>query len=218
MPLMSRRMKPPQTRRSQLAVQLACLVPCLFALAGAGQEKAASTPTAVQPAPFTGGQFNLARGEVVAFVGGADVEAAQHAGHLETLLAAGYRGLELRFRNFGWEGDAVHARPRDVNFPALQEHLRRAGATVIVLQFGRSEALEGGGGLAGFASDYGKLLDECARQTPRLVLVTPPPFERGGGLLPDLSLRNADLAEYAEAIARLARERNRPLVDGFAEL
>ena len=49
-------------------------------------------------------------------------------------------------------------------------------------------------------------------------LVTPPPFEKGGGLLPDLSKRNIDLAECAEAIRGLARERHLPIVDVFAEL
>src|SRR5206468_4043244 len=104
------------------------------------------------------------------------------------------RGLDVRFRNFGWEGDTVYTQPRDVGFPSLKEHLRRAGVSVIALQFGRSEALSGRGGLAAFVSDYQKLLDECARQTPRLALVTPPPFEKGGGWLPDLSARKADLA------------------------
>jgi len=69
-----------------------------------------------------------------------------------------------------------------------------------------------------FVSGYQKLLDECALQTPRLVLMTPPPFEKGGGWLPDLSARNPDLAEYADAIRNLARQRNLPLVDLFAEL
>src|SRR5207248_2219892 len=218
MQLMSRRAKPPQTGRRQGAVQLACLVAWLVALVGVGQAKAGEASAAAQPAPFHDGHFSLAQGDVVAFVGGADVQAAQHPGHLEALLAAGYHGLGLRFRNFGWEGDTVHARQRDVNFPPLEEHLRRARATVIVLQFGRSEALGGRDGLASFVTDYERLLDECGQQTSRLVLVTPPPFEKGGGLLPDLSLRNVDLAEYADAIRRLAHRRNLVLVDVFADL
>ena len=168
--------------------------------------------------PFPDGRFILEPGDVVAFVGGADVEAAQHTGHLEALLAATYPGLKVRFRNFGWEGDTVHAQPRDVGFPPLKEHLRRAGVSVIVLQFGRTEAMSGASGLSAFVGDYRKLLDACAQQTPRLVLVTPPPFENGGGLLPDLSLRNPDLAEYAEAISSIAHQRNLPLVDVFADL
>ena len=72
--------------------------------------------------------------------------------------------------------------------------------------------------LPGFATAYQTLLDECARQTTRLVLVTPPPFEQGGGLLPDLSARNSDLAAYAATIVDLARRGHFPLVDLFGEL
>src|SRR2546430_8587936 len=59
--------------------------------------------------PYT----TLFRSDVVAFVGAADVETAQHTGHLEALLAVRYRGLDVHFRNFGWEGDTVHARSEE---------------------------------------------------------------------------------------------------------
>ena len=167
---------------------------------------------------FPGGHFTLQKGDVVAFVGGADVAAALESGHLETLLTARFHGLDVRFRNFGWEGDTVHAQPRDVGFPSLRFHLKRAAATVIVIQFGRCESLSGQAGLSDFIRDYGNLLNECAGLTPRLVLVTPPPFERSGGLLPDLSRRNSDLAVYSRAIHKLARERHLPIVDLFSEL
>ncbi|MHB8519555.1 MAG: GDSL-type esterase/lipase family protein [Limisphaerales bacterium] len=205
---------------------LSCLLPALMGLAAAGDVSApaqSGSPSdrgdaRAKREPFPGGRFALKRGDIVAFLGGADVAAAQETGHLESLLAAKYRGLDARFRNFGWAGDTVFAQPRDVGFPPLATHLQRARVTVIVLQFGRTEALSGRDALAGFVAAYGKLLDDCARQTPRLVLVTPPPFENPGGLLPDLSARNHDLAEYAGAIRALARERSLPLVDLFAEL
>ena len=100
----------------------------------------------------------------------------------------------------------------------MSTHLKRAEASVIILQFGRSEALEGLSALPRFATAYEKLLDDCLRQTSRLVLVTPPPFEQAGGALPDLSLRNADLAVYAEAIRTLAGKRKLPCIDLFSEL
>src|SRR5438045_981274 len=87
--------------------------------------------------------FSLRTNDVVAFLGGTDVVTAQQSGHLETLLTIDYPSLNLRFRNFGWEGDTVFAQPRDLGFPPLEEHLRRAGATAIVFEFGRAEALEG---------------------------------------------------------------------------
>jgi hypothetical protein len=214
--------------RSAGTIQLRRVLPCLLTAllsvsaadpSGSLKREAGSVSTnAVRREPFADARFIFKPGDVVAFVGGADVEAAQHGGHLEALLAVGSRGLDVRFRNFGWEGDTVHSQPRDVGFPPLKDHLRRAGVSVIALQFGRSEALSGHAGLAVFISDYQRFLDECARQTPRLMLMTPPPFEQGGGGLPDLSARNSDLAEYANAIRNLARQRNVPLVDLFAEL
>lgn len=169
-------------------------------------------------ASFPDGRFNLERGDVVAFLGGADVAAAQFTGHLETLLDAKYHGLGVRFRNFGWEGDTVFAQPRDVGFPPLKKHLESARVSVIVIQFGRVEALNGPDALAKFSDAYEKFIDDFSQQTPRIILVTPPPFEKGGALLPDLSLRNVDLASYADAIRDLARRRNLPLVDLFAQL
>ena len=78
--------------------------------------------------------------------------------------------------------------------------------------------MDGRVALPRFIVAYQKLLDEFARLTPRLVLVTPPPFEKGNGLLPDLSTRNADLAAYANAIRDLAQQHQLPLVDLFKEL
>jgi lysophospholipase L1-like esterase len=155
--------------------------------------------------------LTLSSNDVVAFVGGSDVAAAQFTGHLETYFAVKFPGA--RFRNFGWEGDTVYARPREINFPPLNEHLKRAGATVIVLQFGRTEVLDRKYSVQSFIAAYEKLLDECAKQTPRLVLATSLPFERGGAPLPDLSTFNSHLATQAEAIRALAEKRRLPLVD-----
>lgn len=165
---------------------------------------------AAAPAAIT-----LRSNDVVAFVGGSDVAAAQFAGHLETLLAVKFPGA--RFRNFGWEGDTVFARPREIGFPPLTEHLKRAGATVIVLQFGRTEVLDSKHSAQSFTAAYEKLLNECAKQTPRLVLVTPPPFERADEPLPDLSVFNGHLAMQAEAIRALAEKRGLTFVDLFHE-
>jgi len=184
----------------------------------AGQPVSSATNASPGREPFPEGRFHLERGDVLAFLGGADVAAAQFTGHLEALLAVKYRGLGVSFRNFGWEGDTVFAQPRDVGFPPLKAHLQRAGVSVIVLQYGRTEALSGRDALSRFAEAYGKLLDGCANQTPRLVLATPPPFEKAGEPLPDLSSRNADLAAFANTIRELARQRGLPLVDLFAEL
>ncbi len=150
--------------------------------------------------------------DVVAFVGGADVAAAQHTGHLEALLTASHP--TIRFRNFGWEGDTVFVQPRDYNFPPLPEHLRKVKATVIFVQFGRMEVFSEEA--SQFRPAYEKMLDTLGQVAPRLVLVTPIPFEPASDPLPDLSKRNADLAKVSETIKEVAQQRTLPVVDLFA--
>ena len=160
--------------------------------------------------------FKLNSNDVVAFVGGTDVATARLTGHLEALLAIKFPGA--RFRNLGWEGDTVFAQPRDVGFPPPMEQIKRVGATVIFLQFGRAEALDGRKSAADFSAAYDRLISNCLKQSPRLVLVTPAPFEQGEAPMPDLSLRNTALAAHAQAIREIARRRELPLVDLFSEL
>jgi hypothetical protein len=159
--------------------------------------------------------FALRTNDVVAFIGGSDVAAAQFTGHLETLLAIKFLGA--RFRNFGWEGDTVFAQPRDVGFSPLPEHFKRAGVTVLFLEFGRAEALDGKDGVTNFFAAYEKLVTQCMRQSPRIVLVTPPPFEKADEPLPDLSKRNRELAFRANAVRTLAQRHSFPVVDLFSE-
>ena len=157
--------------------------------------------------------LQLQTNDVVAFVGGSDVAAAQFTGHLESLLAVKFPGT--RFSNFGWEGDTVFAQRRDVGFPPLGEHLKRAGVTVVFLEFGRAEALDGRNSGSNFVAAYEKFIGEVSKQAPRIVIITPPPFETGSELLPDLSSNNSRLAAFVEALRTLAQQRDFPLIDLF---
>ena len=156
-------------------------------------------------------------GDVVAFLGGADVATAQHAGYLEALLAAKFRGLDVRFRNFGWEGDTVFAQPRDVGFPPLQAHLQRARTSVIVLQFGRAEAINGRAALPGLSPPI-RNSSMNAQRRRRGSCWSHRPIRERRRMLPDLSARNAYLAAYVNAVRDLARQRGLPVVDLFSEL
>ena len=89
---------------------------------------------------------------------------------------------------------------------------------MIFLQFGRAEALDGKQSVAKFSAAYDRLLTDALKQTPRLILVTPAPFEKGEAPLPDLSPRNAALVAYAKVGRELARQSKLPLVDLFNEL
>jgi hypothetical protein len=165
--------------------------------------------------PLTAAEaIRFSANDVVGFLGGADVAAAQFTGHLESLLSREFPGT--RFRNFGWEGDTVFAQPRDYNFPPLKEHLKKARVTVALLQFGRTEALSDE--RADFKSAYLNMLSQVQESVPRVILVTPMPFEKPAEPLPDLSQRNGSLREIALTIRELAREKNLPVIDLFGGL
>jgi hypothetical protein len=163
---------------------------------------------------FASERVQFKEDDIVAFIGGADVATAQQTGYLESLLAIAHP--TVRFRNFGWEGDTVFAQPRDFNFPPLPEHIRKAGATVLFVQFGRMEAF--GENTRQFRAAYEKLLDALAQITPRLALVTPVPFERPPAPLPDVSRRNSDLEKISATIREVAQERKLAVLDLFSAL
>ena len=193
------------------AVTVATTGPVRAAAPGDGQAAADGEPSSEA--------FELRQGDVVVFLGGEAVVLEGETGHLESLLTAAFPGRGVRYRNLAWEGDTVLEQPRDVNFPGVAEQLKRVGATVIIAQFGKSESFAGRDGLAGFVAAYEKFCDELAKQTPRIVLVTPVPFEKPTDpLLPDLSARNADLRLYVEATRALAERRGYLCVDLFTDV
>ncbi|MGV3773091.1 MAG: GDSL-type esterase/lipase family protein [Verrucomicrobiales bacterium] len=163
-----------------------------------------------------GCKLSLDRGAVVGFIGGADVVAAQTTGHTESLLAALFPGAV--FRNFGWEGDTVHAQPRDYGFPPLKHHLKHHGVNIAFIQFGRMEALEGHSRMHEFTTAYQKMLDDIKPTVSKIVLVTPPPFEKSSGSTPDLTARNVDLEKYCAAIRSIAEKNSFSCIDLFSEL
>jgi hypothetical protein len=164
-------------------------------------------------------RFELKAGDVVAFVGGETVVAQGENGHLESLLAAAFPSAKAKFRNLAWEADTVFDRPRDLNFPSVERQLKSVGATVIFVEFGRSESAAGEKGLPAFVEAYGKLCDELAKQTRRIVIASPAPFGKpGDARLPDLSARNENLAKYVAATRELASRCGFYFVDVFTAL
>ena len=160
----------------------------------------------------------LEDGDIIGFIGGTDVASAQYSGHLETLLLVQNSSLNLRIRNFGWEGDTVFEQPRDFGFPSLKLHLRNAGVTIAFLQFGRGEALNGQTNFTEFKKVYNALISQCLEQVPRIVLITPPPFEPGKSVARDLAKKNELIHNYASVIREIASKRELPLVDLLKQL
>ncbi|MEX2381111.1 MAG: GDSL-type esterase/lipase family protein, partial [Opitutales bacterium] len=75
-------------------------------------------------------------------------------------------------------------------------------------------ALDGPGRLAEFTSAYHRLIDQFSQVTPRLVLVSPIPFETGAqSHAPNLSTHNEVVALYVDAIREIARQRDLRFID-----
>ena len=164
--------------------------------------------------PLAKGRFALLEGEVVVFVGQANLVFEHQRGPLEAQLAAAFAAQQPRFRNMAWEGDTVYEQWRDLNFGDWRQQLTAADASLLIAWFGQMEALDGPGRLGEFTAAYAKLLDQFAARTPRLVLVSPLPFEPPAlSSVPDLSARNEDVKLYTDAIRRLAHDRHAIFVD-----
>ncbi len=166
-------------------------------------------------APFSG-KFDLKPDDVVAFMGSEEARAAQDNAALETLLALSAPKSRVLFRTMAWEGDTVFEQWRILNFGPWERQLDRAGVSVIFSRFGQMESAQGRDVLPAFIEAYSKLLDEFAKRTPRIVLLSPIAFEKPEPPLPDLTRRNADVKLYADAIRELAQKRGFPFVDLYS--
>jgi lysophospholipase L1-like esterase len=176
-----------------------------------------------------GSGWQLRDGERIVLLGDTLFERDGQLGFLETALVMAFTEADLAFRNLGWGGDTVWADSRGVFDPPAKGYARmltlvgELSPDVIFIAYGRNESFAGDQQLDGFRKQLDKLCADLCRQkagktgdSPRLVLVTPSPFERRP-TCPDADTRNATLARYATAIRETAVARQAGLVDLFAE-
>ena len=174
---------------------------------------------AVKLEPWKDGKFVLEENEVFVFAGQTNLVRDQKNGALESLLATGFAKQKPSFRSMAWEADTVYDQWRDLNFGSWTNQLEAAGATIVVAQFGQMEAFDGPDRLPEFSSAYHRLLDQFVARTPRLVLISPMPFEKPTAPdAPDLTERNDDAAAYTKAVADVAKHRNAVFIDLFTPL
>ena len=122
-------------------------------------------------------------------------------------------------RHMSWEGDTVYEQARAMNFGGWGEQFEAVGASTIVAWFGGLEALDDSRDDDAFAAAYGKLLDEFGKTTPRLVVISPAPFEKPASpWVPDNTPRNARVKALAAIAERLAKARGAVFVDIFSPL
>jgi putative heme-binding domain-containing protein len=181
---------------------------------GATSRIAQSIPARPTPAPFPNAKFEILKDDVVVFAGSENMVQEQHVGALEGRLAQHWQAMTPRFRHMSWEGDTVFRQNRMMQWGSWPANLEAAGATVVVAWFGQVEALDPTKSVADFSRSYGVLLDEFTKQTPRIVLIGPPPFEKpASSLVPDNTRLNPRIAQLNEAVRQLASQRGLPFVD-----
>jgi lysophospholipase L1-like esterase len=169
----------------------------------------------------------LKDGDRVVLIGDTLVERDQRYGYLETFLTIENPELDLTFRNLGWSGDTVRGLsragfdPPEAGYDALKKQVRDAKPTVLIVGYGMADSFDGEAGLSRFEEGLDALLEAVAPPGVRLVLLSPIPHENLGPPLPDPAAHNRSLAQYSEAIRRVARKREArfvALLDWFDEV
>ncbi len=185
---------------------------------------------AIPPAPANPPPFELQNGDRVALVGNTFIERAQQYGYFELALTMQWPNRQIVFRNLGWSGDDVTGESRlyfgsyrdttvrQEGLDRLLDNIRMIEPTVIFVGYGSNEAFEGPPGVDAFLNGYNHLLDQLAKITPRIVLLSPIAQENLGPPLPDPAERNHDLALYGRTIESVAEKRSYRFVDLFGGL
>jgi putative heme-binding domain-containing protein len=182
-------------------------------------ERFAEPVTALPKARFEADRFVVRPGEVIVLTGSANAVFEQQQSRLETQLALSAAKQQPSVRHMSWDGDTVYEQARAENFGGWAEQFAAVGASTIIAWFGGLEALDDSRDDAAFAAAYGKLLDEFAKTTPRLVVISPAPIEKPlGRWVRDNTPRNVRLKKFTAIAQRLAKERGAIFVDIFTPL
>jgi putative membrane-bound dehydrogenase-like protein len=166
--------------------------------------------------------LSLEKGDHLCLIGNALGEGLQHHNQWETLLHQRFPRHELVVRNLCFPGDEAFLRLRSENFGEPDVHLRFSRASVVLMFFGLNESFAGEAGLAAFAADMTKLVEQTKlnkyddRGPPRIVLVSPIAFENTGDPnLPDGREHNARLQLYTSALHGVAEATGVSFADVF---
>ncbi|HUS40323.1 MAG: hypothetical protein WBF93_09920 [Pirellulales bacterium] len=176
--------------------------------------------------PLLDGALTITDDQTIVILGGTNAMETQRDGYLETLIAGGHPQYQLRFRNLAWQADTVYRQQRPRNFfqdgfdqlNDDRDHRQRVVAHTILLWMGQSESQEGESQLDRFSKAYAELVRQLLKITPRVVLVTPVPFEDPLNIGLDVRGRNNGLASYVASIKRIAQANKLPVVDLFGQL
>ncbi len=181
------------------------LAACVHATGG-------SQPTGSSP-------LALADGDRVALVGNTFIERENQRGLIELALTLAHPDKRITFRNLGWSGDTVWGEARSYFGPPadgykhLLQYVELVKPSVVFVNYGFNESFAGEPGLGRFLDQYNRLLDDLAKRTQRIVVLSPLPMEKLGAPLPDPAAANENIARYTEAIRQLAAKRGHAFID-----
>jgi putative membrane-bound dehydrogenase-like protein len=175
-----------------------------------------------QERSVTAEKFVFHKGDTVAFVGNALADRMHKDGWLETLLQAGLKNQEVRFRNMGVSGDRVDVLPRSKGVPSNSEILSHIKADVIFAFFGYNESYAGVEKADAYRRNLVDFVNALRSQkpngksAPRIVLFSPIAHEDlKTANLPSGAENNARLEAYANATAAAAHELGVTYIDLF---
>ena len=172
-----------------------------------------------EPSSWDERGFALRNDDVVVTVGATDMVRAEIHGGLEAALATAFAEQRPRFRPMAWDGDTVFEQKRYARFGTPAEQLAWIGADVVIAWFGKMEVLESGAGAGRFHFAYADYLEELARHTRRIVVLSPTPFESpASSLVPSHTERNGELERRVAEMGDMARRRGYLFVDLFGPL
>ncbi|MEM9704208.1 MAG: SGNH/GDSL hydrolase family protein, partial [Planctomycetota bacterium] len=176
----------------------------------------------VAPPVVSAAELDPQPGDSIALVGNQLAEGFQHHNEWEALLYQRFPNRELTVRNLAFPGDEPFLRIRTRDFGTPDDHLTHVKADVVLYFFGYNESFAGPDGVADFAAEMTKLVDETKTKNysgegaPQIVLISPIAFEKTGDPnLPDGTEHNARLKVYTDALKEVAEQTDVGFVDLF---
>lgn len=124
-------------------------------------------------------QLELKDGDRVVLVGGALIEREQQFGHVEVMLHAMNPDKKFSVRNLGWSGDTVWGDARagfgtqKDGYKKLVEQIKATSPTVLILNYGSTEAFAGKENIQNFIKAYTQLINDVKTDNTRLVYLMP---------------------------------------------
>lgn len=168
--------------------------------------------------------FELLDGDRVIFLGDTFIERMQTNDYIETMITSQFPNRKIVFRNLGWSGDNVFGTSRAVfgsvadGFRRLENDVKLARPTLIVLSYGRNESFNGKDYLPTFLNGLETLVEVLSTTGAEIAFLSPTLMENLGPPLPSPEKQNELISYYSDAIRGYAENSGRHFIDNLKPL